>query len=280
MARNAGYILPSAITIALLSTACDKVDDPLETLDTDVPTVNVPRNVLLEDFTGHKCNNCPQANTIAAQLIGIYGERFVAVGIHSGHFAIPAAPIGDGIYDTDFRTADGNIYHDHFGPQSYPQGMISRVEFQNNVMIGRTNWSSAAALLINTSADMKIWFEDLAYSPITNRVEGVAKVAFVRPVTGNLNLTLLITEDHVIDWQLDGVVDIQEYEHKHVLRGVGNSTWGEPLVTGSAAVGDTLASNFNFALPANVLVPTNCNVIAHVSRTDTREVLQVVEEEL
>ncbi len=267
------------LVTALLAAGCDYVDKPKEVVEPNDngPTETVTRNVLLEDFTGHKCNNCPQANSIAAQLISIYGERFVAIGIHSGHFAVPELPLGDGRYDTDFRTPDGNIYHDTFGPQSYPQGMISRVPFQNSTMIGRTNWSSATAQLINTTADLKIWCENYSYSPGTNNVQVTVKVAAQRAITGDLNLTLLVTEDHVIDWQLDGVVDIPAYDHKHILRGAVNSTWGQALVSGSAAVGDTLEQTINFQLPANVLQPANCNLVAYVYRTDDRQVLQVIE---
>ena len=282
MARMNMSLHTALFSAALLAFGCDYVDDPKEGVTPTIPLPNetVTRNVLLEDFTGHKCNNCPQANTIAANLIGVYGDRFIAIGIHSGHFAVPEQPLGDGRYDTDFRTPDGNTYHNTFQPQAYPQGLINRVPFQNSALIGRSNWSSAAALLINTPADLKIWYENLEYSPGNNSATALIKVAVLQPIVGNLNLTALLTEDHVVDWQLDGSTDIPEYDHKHVLRGAVNSTWGEPLVSSSAAVGDTLETTINFPLPANVLEPSNCHLVTYVYRTDNREVLQVIEEKL
>jgi thiol-disulfide isomerase/thioredoxin len=44
----------------------------------------VTRRVLLEDFTGHTCNNCPAAAVIAEGLQTFYGEdQLILVGVHA-----------------------------------------------------------------------------------------------------------------------------------------------------------------------------------------------------
>ena len=45
------------------------------------------RVVLLEDFTGQRCSNCPTATAVIEQLHEAYGEALVAVGIHCGPLA-------------------------------------------------------------------------------------------------------------------------------------------------------------------------------------------------
>ena len=64
------YWLFTTVFIAIIWSACDKIDDPLVlvneqniNLDLDLPfdsVVVTHKQVLLEDFTGHKCKNCPE----------------------------------------------------------------------------------------------------------------------------------------------------------------------------------------------------------------------------
>jgi len=60
--------------------------------DIDPPSVNntnpvdttgeVLRHVLVEEFTGVQCVNCPQGSQLIENLINTHGERLIAVSIH------------------------------------------------------------------------------------------------------------------------------------------------------------------------------------------------------
>ena len=271
--------LLSLFAIGLLS-GCDIVDMPRG--GADGPTLpgddSVTRNVLLEDCTGHLCNNCPEAAEIAQGLKDVYGDRLVVVGVHMVEsFAGPVSPD----YTTDFRTPAGNAYEQTFQISALPMGLISRKPFNNSIRVSRGNWSSAVAQLINTPANMDIWIDPLTYD--NNIVSGTVKVAILNTITSPQNLTIYLTEDHVIDWQLNNQAtppDVPDYDHRHVLRSALNSPWGESLITGGAQVGDTLTTTFSYPMPANVLVPDNCALVAYVYSTsggDQYEVKQVVE---
>ncbi|HMW98462.1 MAG TPA: Omp28-related outer membrane protein, partial [Flavobacteriales bacterium] len=86
------------------------------------------------------------------------------------------------------------------------------------------------------------------------------------------------------DWQIDGNAnppDIPNYEHNHVLRSALNGTWGQNLDLTGLTTGDSLMVDLNdLAVPSNVLDINNCYVLAYVYRTDTYEVLQVIQEPL
>lgn len=268
--------------LVLTFTGCDYVDLPKGDQEEVVPPgTDVPRKVLLEDCTGHTCNNCPEAALIAHELQGIYGENLVVVGIHmTSTFAAPVAPLGDGIYDTDFRTPAGNAYETAFSIPALPMGMVSRRPYNNNVRVGRFNWAAATSQIIGTPADLDIWFDTFNYNSSNNTVTATVKVAVMEDISTNLNLTVYLTEDHVIDWQTDNTAtppEVPDYEHRHVLRSALNGTWGEELVVGSALAGDTLEKTISYPLPANVLDPANCALVAYAYRLDSREVLQVEE---
>ena len=60
----------------LLAVGCDYVSDPVApgTSGGPPPDGTVRRRILLEDFTGHRCNNCPSAHLVAAQLEAAFGD--------------------------------------------------------------------------------------------------------------------------------------------------------------------------------------------------------------
>jgi hypothetical protein len=278
-------VLPFLPILLLASfTSCDYVSDPIPPDGGGPdPGEGVLRRVLLEDFTGHRCNNCPAAAQTAFQLQAIYGEEnLVVVGVHStSAFAAPAdPPNSNGSYSTDFRTPAGNDYTTTFGVSFLPAGMVSRKPFNNSTTLSQSAWGSAVDAIIGEPASMDIWFEDFDYNAGTNTVTTNVKVAIVDDVVGDHNLIVYLTEDHVIDWQLNSQAnppDVPDYEHRHVLRDNLNGTWGGALIVSSASVGDTLTVPVSKVLAATVLDAGNCALVAYAYNTGTNEVMQVRE---
>lgn len=274
------YLLP-VVLLALLVQGCDYVDDPVEAPSGGgTGGEGVTRRVLLEDFTGHLCNNCPGATQTALQLQGAYPEDLIVVGVHVINFAVPQAPLGDGVYDTDFRTPAGNDYAGQFGVTFLPTGMVSRKAFNSSILQDDDAWSSDVSEILGQPADFDVWFSSLEHNATANTVTAEVKVAVMNAVTGDHNLTIYLTEDHVTDWQLNSQAtppDVSDYDHRHVLRTNLNSSWGEPVVTGSAAAGDTLTFTYT-DYPVNPnWNATNCALVGYVYNTASYEVMQVAE---
>jgi len=98
-------------------------------------------------------------------------------------------------------------------------------------------------------------------------------------VTANLNLTLVITEDGIVTTQKmpDGS-DAENYVQNHVLRDVITDTWGTPVDKGSAdgATGSRRMAQFTY-LPNKDWNLNQCHIVAFVSNSDTKEILNVAE---
>ena len=78
----------------LFMASCDEIDGPYGvkgTGGTDT-TENVVRKVLIEDFTGHTCQACPNAHREATRLHNLLGEKVVTIAIHAAVWAIPNPP--------------------------------------------------------------------------------------------------------------------------------------------------------------------------------------------
>ena len=276
----------SLLALALLS-GCDIIDMPKGAQAGPVhPGSGVTRRVLLEDCTGHLCPNCPEAADIADGLKDVYGDRLVIVAVHMiAAYAAPQPPLDDGKYDVDFRTEAGYAYEQNFNINGLPKGLVNRTPYSNQVPIPRSSWSSAVAQLIDLPASIDLLVDTLNYNSAANTVTATVKAAVLNTVPAPQNLTIYLTESHIIDWQLDnrllpGDPNSPNYEFNHVLRGALNSTWGEAFIPANAQAGDTLETTFTYPLPTNVLVPANCSLVAYVynnAGAQQYEVQQVAE---
>ena len=80
----------------------------------------VGKNVLLVDFTGQRCVNCPKANEEIESLQRQYGgDTVIAVAIHSGYFGVHNSPTQVGL-----ATDLGDTYYNHWGVEYQPTGVI------------------------------------------------------------------------------------------------------------------------------------------------------------
>ena len=61
--------------LILITTACDKVEPPYMEDNGGGVVGDTVRTVLFEDFTAHKCVNCPRAHKMLEDLHQLYGEK-------------------------------------------------------------------------------------------------------------------------------------------------------------------------------------------------------------
>ena len=106
--RIKAYI--SFLLAAVLMTACSHIDEDEQLIY--VKPAPVERSVLLEDFTGQRCVNCPNAAEEIEKLIEQYGEdAIIAVSIHSGPLGFHTNPRFLGL-----ATDVGDEYYNHWNP--------------------------------------------------------------------------------------------------------------------------------------------------------------------
>src|ERR1700752_2189684 len=114
--KNKFLILSLTVTLVLLFNACDYIRNanPPSTASSTGSTTATPgvvyRKVLVEDYTGHKCGNCPAAADVLKDLETQYAGKIVPLAIHAGFFANTNTQ-----YPTNFANADGNAYDTQFG---------------------------------------------------------------------------------------------------------------------------------------------------------------------
>ena len=269
-----------AVFLVLISTGCDKVDEPFiqsAPSGTDTSTVYA-RKVLLEDFTGHTCGNCPRAAETAHTLEQLYGEQVVVVAIHVGWFAEPAPPNPDSSFTYDFRTATGNEIDGQFGISAgLPKGMVNRKDVGGSPILGYSAWGTEVAGIVTAAPDIKIEISN-SYNSSSRLLNVTTDVTFLNALNGTFNVVAILLEDSIVNWQIDynlptGQQNIENYVHRHVLRTGISSTWGDQIAQGSVSSGTTTSSSYSMTLD-NSWVDSKCSVVVYVYDAGSYEVIQ------
>ena len=277
-----GKILLIAIPlVGLLYSSCDKIKAPYalakhgNIVDTvlDWDTVMPVKRVLLEDYTGHKCPNCPAAATIAHSQEENYNGKLIVLAVHAGYYAIPSS----GEFSADFRTTAGEAWNTDFQISAYPSGMIDRMEFNGHQVIGSAEWVTDIAGIINQSSALNMLITN-SYDTASMKVYSLIYSQFRRSLPGSYNITVCVVEDNMISAQDSASTIIHNYIFKDVLRGSVNGTYGETL---TASVDPALTYLGKFSIPIDIAwVPENCWILAFVSKSDTREIIQVIKKKV
>lgn len=227
--------------------SCNTQVDQDERLEYVKPAA-VGKNVLLVDFTGQRCVNCPYATEEIERLQEEYGaDTVIAVGMHSG-------PLG--FYTRNnvlgLRTHTGDNYYNQWAIEHQPQGVID--------YHGKSDYTSWAGIVneeLKRTAPVDISIA------VANGGASASGTVTLTGLDGDVagNLQLWVTEDSITAFQLmpSGASNM-EYVHNHVFRAAVNGESGQPV---TVEEGDTTVVDFSFDYDAS-WVPSHLWVIAFV----------------
>lgn len=205
-----------AICAAALSLmACSNIDEDDRFIE--VEPVEVAKRVLIEDFTGQRCVNCPNASEMIESLQEQYGaENVIAVGIHSGPFSKTASGRPLSLW-----TETGDYYFNPWNIDAQPTGVIDRKTVSSTYQ----SWGTIVRDALQASAPLTLG-ATTSYDEATRTVTINVNAKGVLDVTGKLQLWLI--EDNITDMQAmpDGSIN-NNYVHNHVFRTAVNGQDGE-----------------------------------------------------
>ncbi len=272
----------SILLVVALFAGCDKIEGPYSEKPQGSNDTGAVRKVLIEDYTGQKCGNCPRAAEAIDAIKAIYGDKIVAMGIHVGFFADPN-PSGSATFTYDFRTPVGNYWDNEFQNSGIglPNGMVNRKVVNGNAVQSYSNWATTVAQILTAEPDAEIAVTN-TYSAGTRQVNTTVDIDILDDLPGNYMLCVYLTEDSIVNWQKDYALnpnDIDTYVHRHVLRGSLNGNAGTAVGTGALAPGNTFNQQFSMTLDPT-WVAGHCAVVAFLYNTATKEIVQVEEKKI
>ncbi len=211
-------------TIILGLTACSNIDENERLIYVEPAEVNRP--VLIEDFTGQACVNCPNATAAIHELQETYGEEnVIAVAIHCGPFAHLRSNMGNAFL-SDLGTKLGDEYYTHWNIEAQPGVKINR-----GAPIYDTN-QYAAAVANELKKTSTVHFDAVEFSnnavlvdmSSSDRVEGRLQVWIVED-----SINAKDPQTKYQQFMPDGSRR-QDYVHNHVFRAsLTNDAYGEPV---------------------------------------------------
>jgi len=268
------------IPFLIIQSCCDKIDAPYKEKGTGGDTAQVVKKILLEEFTGHKCPNCPTATKTASDLKDISGNQLIVIAIHAGFLAEPES---SGNFTYDFTCTEGDELFTHYGIGTIgtPQGLVNRMDKSGSQVIAPGDWNATVSALFPVSQDAQLEISN-NYNGTTRVLNTTVETEFFNQVSGPISLCVYITEDSIVSPQKNNdpgigpVGDILDYVHMHVLRGSMNGTWGENLISGNPVVGQKYTKSYSITLD-NAWDDKHCSVVAFVYYELSEEIIQAEE---
>lgn len=225
--------------MAMAAASCSNIDEGDRLIY--VKPAEVGRAILIEDFTGQRCINCPTGTEIINSIVETYGEdNVIAVGIHSGPlgFAGNSKTVG-------LMTDTGNEYYTRWDKENkmgQPWVIFNRKTSPDSHY---NNWAAMVGTIISEKANLSVKIAN-AYDAATRTLTTTVGADGVNGIV-NGKLQVWIVEDGVPALQMmpDGSAN-KEYIHNHVFRAAVNGTWGEDV---TVKEGETTTKQYQYKLP-------------------------------
>lgn len=212
------YTLAALAAIATLG-ACNDIgpNDRLIAL----PAVEAQRVVLLEEYTGQKCVNCPGAHDVMHQLLEQYGDTLVAVSIHGGGDA-------NSYSEAQFpkfglANDESEAYVKAAGVDAFPKGIVNRA----TSLQSKDEWAASVRQQKGRPSPLKMQFAT-EFNADSTELAVKATLSSDLELSGRLQLWVVESGIVAPQYQADGTTN-RRYVHNHVFRSSINGHEGEQV---------------------------------------------------
>lgn len=312
------FVSASALIITLFS--CDKVENiyPTSTFQTDLDTTFYPgnwsdylanevpdfgtitassdRNVIIEDFTGHNCSNCPQAATTAHNLHEGNPDRVFVASIHASPQGMSAFQATNNTYKTDFTNSVGletGIYFGNLANSGFagnPSGSVNRVKAGTATFYPAGAWSTKVSEVL--ASTLKVAMKShLNYYEVTQGAYLHTEVEVLdNSLEGNLGMIVYLLEDSLVASQNVSSVHVPDYVHRDIHRkNISGQIWGRTLTPELKDENGKYYLDYSFAIPAQltadgtatgVINAENMHLLIYVYDKTTHEIYQVIKQKI
>lgn len=253
------------------------------------------KRVVLEEFTGNECPNCPQGHEAIDRLKALYGELFLPIAIH----CYTGDPYGNGV----------TAYPQFLGLGAAPTGVVQRSMEVSSPMYNTNGdyvlrapegvdplWTDLVvaelekpaeanlSATLSLSGDQSTYTIPVSVSYALNQKNVNHKIFAVvlenRLVNYQVNNLYSVSDPDLGPWGKDGeygVSMVKPFTFDHVLRGwEGQSMTGTPgLLPSDVTAGTTYETVLNFPVPETVDKPENTEVVVMLFDGNTDKLINV-----
>ena len=247
----------------LFVSSCDKID--INNTHKPFSPSGHGKTVLIKDFTGVRCVNCPAAAEIVHELQHEVGEEHVIVmSVHAGYLAQPVGQF------PDFTTPEGTEWYGT--NSSNPLFSVDHVALTdgNTLYVEQVDVPLSDALAEEQTFEI---FTAVTYDDETRQLDMEADVVATADVEGNFYVTACLLEDSIVGRQVvPGGIDTA-YVFRNVFRGTVNGADGDLFLNGPVYINDEYIYKYTIELdPA--FNADQCYFLAYVYDKTDGKILQ------
>jgi hypothetical protein len=297
--------------VVLFSSSCDKVTNPYPsssstggldwTLYPDgdsahyaqtewpvfTPNTNTLRNVLIEDYTGHRCNNCPNAGTLLHNLINANPGRVFGAGTHTSalgmsDFQAVNAQYPEVLYN-DLAFEIGHFFGAIPGTtfQGNPHGAVNRIPNGTDNTLNPGSWTSTTNTALSSTLRVNLQ-SAVNYFPSTRGIFLHTEIDKIdNSLTNALGQVVYLIEDSLVAPQL--MPDLSHnatYVHRDIMRDcIDGNAFGRTLTPANLGTNNKYYLNYSYKLPAQYNV-AGMHLIIYVYDKTTYEIYQVIKQDI
>ncbi len=247
--------------LSIFFSACGEIVKEGDRWQALTPPTQDQNPILIEEYTGQKCINCPDAAKLLQEIVERSGVQHIVVAMHNPY---------SGMTLPELASSETQEYAKYYGHnRSVPGIMLNRSDFNDGIYYYQTRplWAS---LIHTKSFDKPNYKLELKADYLQAKKE--IKVSVMSELISNdfnreLSLVLWLVEDVKAPQKLpDGWV--KNYQHHNVFRGSLNGTWGEDYKIKTPY-------EKSFPLPDKVKDPKHAKVIAFLSYKSSKRPVYV-----
>ncbi len=231
---------------------------------TTVPAVQL-HNVLVEEFTGQSCSNCPAAHDALKAEVVKSGGHVNVLGLY--YFgSLQSNPVKGYVHDLRDSMALQINQLIYGGDLTLPGGGVDRVSVGGTRFLGQSSWGGEIAKRLAVPSDMNI---DIATrANVADSLDTIiVKVTYTKAVSDTHYLSVAILEDSIVDKQEKGSTHVDDYDFENVFRGLVTPVPNGVELKDSAKVAGRVFQKVFVYRPKKIIpriIQKNCRVVAFV----------------
>ncbi|MBC8173828.1 MAG: Omp28-related outer membrane protein [Chitinophagales bacterium] len=278
---NIFFVIALGSYFLTLHTSCEEVGPPISFNAADTTLLDttymlgggeipVPQTkiVLLEDFTGQECPNCPDAHEIIADISAEHPGQLCVIAYYN-YFA----DIFGGLPLVSDDAID--IGENFSATESWPAALIDRKDFEGDgePLLDKNDYAASVDEQVSEIPSCNISIEK-AYDETTRKLTVKITIIYTSAALALNHLSVALIENNIIAEQLDGLTEITDYIHNNVMRKFLTYYLGDGLSEINSA-GRVYEKEFAYIIPAEWNAD-NIEIVAfvHHAEADNYRVLQ------
>lgn len=269
MKLSTRYTILSALAL-LLMVSCKPMPESERFIPNEIEA-SKGRSVLIEDYSGVACSNCPGAAKMITQAAEAHGDKVVIVALHGSNTSAGTQPEEDPkeLYSPEAATYLERLHSDG----GLPIATFNRRPLPNNgdktFNSSATQWPGEMLAVRKLPQIYKINLQvSESQRKVTTRCTATALEPAAPGAAPELYLQLWLIEDDIIAPQHFASGLKENHQHNHIFRQTLNGIDGESYQLGKSY-------DRTSTIEREVIVPDHCSVVAILYDHKTGEVYEV-----